>query len=450
MPLDVYSRNVQAGFQELALQPATMSSNFYAQNEQGGQQMTYFTEPRSSTEPYSRQSQTRYRTLAPKGTTMSSDFHTHNSQGEDQMNYTKEHTTSLDPYPRQPEAGDQMKNLTSYAGFYIQGEKSGDRMGSCSLPTMAGSMGYGASNKDQSLSQYKPFNIGMADNSTSILESTTTQNVAPFNQAESESYNKHCPKKPRQDSIFDDGTKRIRAVRGCPDESLLTVILKATAKPDDEKYRPGHRALYYKYQQEVDWHSTSSIKKLNDWRDQLYRRNLPRVQKSYPFWIERERDELLYHAAQMLTSRSTIAWNRLANIYNTNNYVAGVEHRAGDKCVAENKSTAGNHLKRDRRAPWRTASALQKKSRTWPGFRDLIKDAFDASNPGDDHASDDAEMDDPEPEFRAASPGPMADNGSLKRKAGDSIAEDEESGKSIKKWRYTGDDDDDVEMDGYN
>lgn len=203
----------------------------------------------------------------------------------------------------------------------------------------------------------------------------------------------HAPKKPRG-YVAIGKIDRTRASIKRPDDSMLT--LKFLARHPTDTTKPTVLCVY-KYQGELDWKDRQCVKKLNDFRDQIIRRNFERIRKSQPKWVERERDTLLELVEQQLKTRSVPAWSRLANTFNTQN--KNVVHRAGEKHVhANHHSISGKHLIEDRPAPWRIASAIIRQSYKMKDFAKILKDAKALAKPGHVDSNDEAELPDPSPD----------------------------------------------------
>jgi hypothetical protein len=202
----------------------------------------------------------------------------------------------------------------------------------------------------------------------------------------------HAPKKPRG-YVAIGKIDRTRASIKCPDDSMLA--LSFLAKHPTDMTKPIFNCVY-KYNRDFNWENRKCVKQLNDWRDQIRRRNFERVRKSQPKWVERERDTLLELVEAQLKSRSVPAWSRLANDFNTQN--KNVIHRVGEKHVHSNhNSISGKHLIEDRPAPWRIASAIIRQSYMMKDFAKILKDGKAKAKTDQVDSDDDAELSDPTP-----------------------------------------------------
>lgn len=75
-------------------------------------------------------------------------------------------------------------------------------------------------------------------------------------------------------------------------------------------------------------------------------------------------------ARRQLRTRRLLVFNRLANEYNEKH--KDVMHRAGEAIVKKHESSSADKLKSDRPAPWRKASAIERKSHEWEEWRKMM------------------------------------------------------------------------------
>lgn len=208
---------------------------------------------------------------------------------------------------------------------------------------------------------------------------------------------------------------------------MLVLKFTTAAKEGDASEEVTHT-----YSKQVDWTNATSVDKLNKWRQHLYTENHKASLKGKPSWCEREKETVLRIAAELLTTRSNIPWKRLANKFNAEGYLAGVHHSAGERCMAQRPLTA------NRRAPWRSSTAIAKKAQLWPDFKDMADHAFTVTNPLQDTYSDDEEFDEPEEQRTPTKANPNLANatGGGKRKEGEMDREDYDGFESVKKARF--------------
>jgi hypothetical protein len=124
------------------------------------------------------------------------------------------------------------------------------------------------------------------------------------------------------------------------------------------------------YGVDVNWNDKHSVKKLDAWRQQLFRRNFPTRARSLHPWLQSEMETVLGHIREQMDTRKNFAWASLTNSYNRT--IAGTTQKAGEKIV-----NAGNRkahvLKKDRKAPWRTASSIMRSASKWQEYCDLME-----------------------------------------------------------------------------
>jgi hypothetical protein len=154
----------------------------------------------------------------------------------------------------------------------------------------------------------------------------------------------------------------------------------------------------------VDWTSRASITKLNAWREQIFRRTFGETRKVREFWTESERDDILRLAARQLRNRRSLAFNRLANNYNKEHYLAGAKNLAGERRIALGREKKGTFLDEDRTIPWRSVSAIKNQAKKWESFIKLMDDTAKKGKKKDEEgkiiedSGDEMEIFDPHPE----------------------------------------------------
>ena len=210
----------------------------------------------------------------------------------------------------------------------------------------------------------------------------------------------HAPKKAKGDLAYDDGTiDRTSAHINQPDPSKL-VIRYPTRRPDGKGGYIKGKTVKRRYFS-IDWTSQAEVIKLNAWREQIFRRTFGRNRQTRLPWLISEREVVLDIARRQLRKSSTLKMNRLANEYNKRIY--GKTQRAGEQLTNDKGKGLKRLIDEDRKAPWRTVSAIQGQSKKWPAFEVLRNQAKKqrasarATQPRYTTSDDDAENPDPTP-----------------------------------------------------
>jgi len=142
------------------------------------------------------------------------------------------------------------------------------------------------------------------------------------------------------------------------------------------------------------------VKRLHQWREQIFRRRIGGIRATRPFWLESEKGVALEMMQAQLEHNHRVQWKKLANNFNT--YYLGRIQRKGQMQVFAGKKKDGGILEEDRMAPWRTASAIEGQAWKWTEYHELIEHKSrqdDNSHEDNEQASsnDEAERQNPVP-----------------------------------------------------
>ena len=113
------------------------------------------------------------------------------------------------------------------------------------------------------------------------------------------------------------------------------------------------------------------MKKLHQWREQVFRRRIGGVRPTRKNWLESEKHHALALIQEQLKTHRRPKFKKLANVFNRR--FNGTTQRRGEKQVFNGNAKNGGLLEEDRPAPWRTASALAGQTFKWNEYDDLIK-----------------------------------------------------------------------------
>ncbi|TGO31705.1 hypothetical protein BHYA_0428g00050 [Botrytis hyacinthi] len=133
---------------------------------------------------------------------------------------------------------------------------------------------------------------------------------------------RHAPKGKRGTRCIDDGTiDRSPAVIGKPDPSKLVVRFK-TEEIDECSNKLIRGDIEFQYEDDsksvrVDWNDTKSLHALNNWRNQVIRRNIGKVYDNKDFWTVQEQKTLTELVRSYLNAKKDIDWAQIASDYNS-------------------------------------------------------------------------------------------------------------------------------------
>ncbi|TGO47303.1 hypothetical protein BCON_0284g00050 [Botryotinia convoluta] len=133
---------------------------------------------------------------------------------------------------------------------------------------------------------------------------------------------RHAPKGKRGTRCIDDGTiDRSPAILGKPDPSKLIVRFK-TEETDEHSNKLIQGDVEFQYQDDsksvrVDWNDTKSLHALNNWRNQVIRRNIGKVYDNKDFWTVQEQKILTELVRDYIDAQKDIDWTQIANDYNS-------------------------------------------------------------------------------------------------------------------------------------
>ncbi|TGO07734.1 hypothetical protein BTUL_0250g00050 [Botrytis tulipae] len=143
---------------------------------------------------------------------------------------------------------------------------------------------------------------------------------------------RHAPKGKRGTRCIDDGTiDRSPAILGKPDFSKLVVRFK-TEEIDECSNELIQGDIEFRYEDEskgirVDWNDTKSLHALNNWRNQVIRRNIGKVYDNKDFWTVQEQKILTELVRSHLDSKKDIDWAQIAGDYNSS--IENIEQNKG-------------------------------------------------------------------------------------------------------------------------
>ena len=121
-----------------------------------------------------------------------------------------------------------------------------------------------------------------------------------------------------------------------------------------------------------DWSNATHVKKLHQWREQVFRRRIGGVRPTRKNWMESEKFYLLSMIKQQLKTHHRPKFNKLANAFN--NRFHGTIQRRGQRAVFKGKTKNDGVLEEDRPAPWRTVSALEGQTFKWDEYHKMIEE----------------------------------------------------------------------------
>ncbi|KAF7912517.1 uncharacterized protein EAF01_001538 [Botrytis porri] len=133
---------------------------------------------------------------------------------------------------------------------------------------------------------------------------------------------RHAPKGKRGTRCIDDGTiDRSHAMLGQPDPSKLVVRFK-TEEINEFSNKPIHGDVEFRYEDDsegvrVDWNDKQSLHALNNWRNQVIRRNIGKVYDNKDFWTVQEQKILTELVRDYVNAKKDIDWTQIANDYNS-------------------------------------------------------------------------------------------------------------------------------------
>ncbi|KAF7918753.1 uncharacterized protein EAE97_011848 [Botrytis byssoidea] len=143
---------------------------------------------------------------------------------------------------------------------------------------------------------------------------------------------RHAPKGKRGTRCIDDGTiDRSPAILGKPDLSKLVVRFK-TEETDECSNELIQGDIEFQYEDEsksirVDWNDAKSLHALNNWRNQVIRRNIGKVYDNGNFWTVQEQKILTELVRSHLDSEKDIDWAQIASDYNSS--IENIEQNKG-------------------------------------------------------------------------------------------------------------------------
>jgi len=169
----------------------------------------------------------------------------------------------------------------------------------------------------------------------------------------------------------------VGAVFGEYDPSKFCIAFN-TVKPDPEiegNYIPGKRVEYDIREidsREFDFNNKDDIKRINVWRRQILGRNFPKMRKTREFWLESEKEYVVYLVTKQLKVSHHVKWRRLANQFNA--HFHGSTQRTGEKLLLRGRQKLGV-ITEDRPAPWRTSAAIQGQASKWQDLKEILREA---------------------------------------------------------------------------
>jgi hypothetical protein len=102
------------------------------------------------------------------------------------------------------------------------------------------------------------------------------------------------------------------------EEDNSKLIIKLEVKRHDPK-KPGRLIMgkprVYKFKKAVDWNDTTSIKRLNQWREQVFRRLLGKVRETREYWLMCEKNRVINIVENFMKENPTspaLPWNHIA------------------------------------------------------------------------------------------------------------------------------------------
>ncbi|KAF5876405.1 uncharacterized protein Bfra_002809 [Botrytis fragariae] len=179
---------------------------------------------------------------------------------------------------------------------------------------------------------------------------------------------RHAPKGKRGTRCIDDGTiDRSPAILGKPDPSKLVVRFK-TEEIDDCSNKLIQGDVEFQYEDDskgvrVNWNDAKSLHALNNWRNQVIRRNIGKVYDNNDFWTVQEQKILTELVRDYLNAKKDIDWTQIADDYNSSienieqdKGIPGAPRRYRCKSSAQNPREAvciSVPLREDRQIPRR-------------------------------------------------------------------------------------------------
>lgn len=127
---------------------------------------------------------------------------------------------------------------------------------------------------------------------------------------------------------------------------------------------------YLEFHQPVDWGNLDHIKRLNQWRSQIFSRSFAPSRKPREMWLVAEKKFLLDQIEEHLKKQGFLKWKRLANSYNR--HFTDTTQSAGERVVFHGIKQAPVLIE-TREAPWRTSKFMVSAAGRWAEFDMLLK-----------------------------------------------------------------------------
>ncbi|KAF7940090.1 uncharacterized protein EAE98_000217 [Botrytis deweyae] len=133
---------------------------------------------------------------------------------------------------------------------------------------------------------------------------------------------RHAPKGKRGTRCIDDGTiDRSPAILGKPDPSKLVLRFR-TEEIDECSNMLIQGDVEFQYEDDsngvrVDWNDIKSLHALNNWRNQVIRRNIGKAYDNKDFWTVQEQKILTELVQDYLNAKKDIDWTEIAKDYNS-------------------------------------------------------------------------------------------------------------------------------------
>jgi hypothetical protein len=145
----------------------------------------------------------------------------------------------------------------------------------------------------------------------------------------------------------------------------------------DDHSRPGEvipgNPVYFgflEFHPPVDWTNSDHIKRLNQWRAQIFSRCFAPSRKPRGMWLVTEKEFLLDLIESHLKTQGFLKWKRLANSYYR--HFRDTTQRVGEKVVFHGIKQQPV-LTEAREAPWRTSKRMISAVGRWTEFDILLK-----------------------------------------------------------------------------
>jgi hypothetical protein len=185
----------------------------------------------------------------------------------------------------------------------------------------------------------------------------------------------HAPKRKPGDRAIDNGTIDRSPAKLHMIEPWKLKFHFETERDDPStpgEVIPGNPVYfdYLEFHPPIYWANPDHIKRLNQWRSQIFSRSFAPSRKPREMWLVAEKKFLLDQIEELLKKQGFLKWKRLANSYNR--HFMDTTQTAGEKVVFHGIKQAPVLIE-TREAPWRTSKSMISAAGRWTEFDLLLK-----------------------------------------------------------------------------